>query len=148
MENLIMNSQWAPGPEGGPQYFSGMGPITYDSLSINGYRTCSITMQNPMTAQDFYNPLIDVSGRSGIAWGFMIRVVDANHISLVAQFFDSQRRSIGISEDPITNRVTYEFNQVLSNFTVPGGAKSVSLSIKFMGKITACTYFAPVAYYL
>lgn len=148
MDNLIMNSRWAPGPGGGPQYFSGMGPITYDKLSIDGYRTCSITMQMPMVAQDFYNPLINVSGQSGIDWGFTIRVVDANYISYVAQFFDSQKKSIGMVEDKITDKVSYEFKQILSTFKIPMGAAFVGLSIKFMGMITACTYYAPTAYYV
>ena len=47
VQNLIMNSKWTPGLTGGPRYFSGVGPITYDKLSINGYRTCSITITTP-----------------------------------------------------------------------------------------------------
>jgi hypothetical protein len=142
-----MNAQWAPGPEGGPQYFSGVGAITYDSLSINGYRTCSITMQMPMVAQDFYDPTIDVSGKSSINWGFTIRTVDANYISLVVQFFDDKNNSIGMSEEPITDKVSYEFKQVISKFTIPANAKYAGLSIKFMGKITACTYYSPIAFF-
>lgn len=147
MDNLIMNSKWAPGPSGGPQYFSGFGSITYDRLSINGYRTCSITNMPPMMAQDFYDPTIDVKGRSGITWGFTIRTVDADSIVLVAEFYDANMGLLQMMEKPITNEVTYEFKPVYAAFQVPQRAESVRLSIKFMGRITACTYYAPTAFY-
>jgi hypothetical protein len=147
MQNLIMNSQWAPGPGGGPQYFSGFGPITYDRLSIGGYRTCSITNMGPMMAQDFYDPMIDVKGRPAISWGFTIRTVDADYIALVAAFYDANMGMLSAVESPVTGEVGYDFKQVLSKFTVPAGAEKVRLSIKFAGKVTACTYYAPVAYY-
>lgn len=63
VENLIMNSKWTPGPTGCPQYLSQVTPITYDKLSINCYRTCSITMTTPWYSQDYYNPFINVSGK-------------------------------------------------------------------------------------
>lgn len=151
MQNLIMNSQWAPGPGGGPQFFSAIGPVTYDNLSINGYRSCSISMMPStmgiMMAQDFYDPLINVRGRNNISWGFTIRVVDANYIALVADFFDRNMNLIRSFENPITREVTYQFKPIISNFRVPTGAENVRLSIKFIGKITACTYNAPVAFY-
>lgn len=147
MQNLIMNSQWAPGPNGGPQYFSGFGPITYDKLSINGYRTCSITNGGPMMAQDFYDPMIDIKGRPSITWGFTIRTVDADYISLVAAFYDGNMAMVSSVEIPITGDVTYEFKPVTARFSVPAGAEKVRLSIKFAGKVTACTYYAPVAFY-
>lgn len=120
--------------------FSAIGPVTYDNLSINGYRTCSITMMAPMMAQDFYDP-------SGISWGFIIRTVDADYIALAAEFYDRNMNLIRAFENPITNGVTYEFRPVISKFMVPFGAEKVRLSIKFIGKVTACTYYAPVAFY-
>ncbi len=147
MQNIIMNSQWAPGPNGGPQYFSGFGPITYDRLSIDGYRTCSITNSGPMMAQDFYDPMIDVQGRAAITWGFTIRTVDADYISLVAAFYAGNMAIVSTSEMPVTGEVTYEFKPVAARFTIPAGANQVRLSIKFAGKVTACTYYMPVAYY-
>lgn len=147
MTNLILNSQWAPGPGGGPQYFSAVGPVTYDKLSINGYRTCSITIMSQIMAQDFYDPLINVKGQTGISWGFTIRTVDADYIALVAEFFDRNMNRIGTFENPITNVVTYQFRPVVTKFRVPSGAEKVRLSIKFGGKVTACTYYAPVAFY-
>ena len=60
VQNLIVNSKWTPGPTSGPQYFLGFGPITYDKLSITGYRTCSITITTPGYSQDYYDPFISV----------------------------------------------------------------------------------------
>ena len=60
VQNLIVNSKWTPGPTGGPQYFPVFGPITYDKLSINDYRTCSITITTPGYSQDYYDPFINV----------------------------------------------------------------------------------------
>lgn len=150
-----MNSQWAPGPGGGPQYFSAVGPVTYDNFSINGYRSCSITMfpqmmiamMMPMMAQDFYNPLINVRGRTGISWGSTIRTIDADYIALVADFFDGNMNLIRTFENPVTNVVTYEFKPIISRFMIPVGAENVRLSHKFVGKVTACTFYAPVAFY-
>ena len=151
MENLIMNSQWAPGPGGGPQYFAAVGPVTYDKFSVNGYRSCSITlipqMMMPMTAQDFYTLLINVSGVTAINWGFTIRKIDADYIALAAEFFDGNMNPVRTFENPVTNAVSYEFMPVVSKFMVPFGAANVRLSIKFAGSVTACTYYAPVAYY-
>jgi hypothetical protein len=104
-------------------------------------------MMVPMTAQDFYDPLINVKGMSHISWGFTIRTVDANNISLVATFYDINMNSFMASEEPITSKVTYDFKPIISKFIVPLGAENVKLSIKFTGRITACTYFAPVAFY-
>lgn len=142
-----MNSQWAPGPSGGPQYFTGVGPITYDSLSIGGYRTCSITKTLQMPGQDFYDVMIDVRGRPAITWGFTIRAVDADGISLVAEFYGANMAFQKGFEMPVRNQISYEFSQTTARFTVPSGAAYARLSIKFAGKVTACTYYAPVAYY-
>jgi hypothetical protein len=143
--NVIKNFKWQPGPAGGPQFFSGTGPITYDKLSIEGYRTCSITMTTPGTAQDFYEPLIDAKGQFAITYGFNIRTVDADNILYVAEFFDVKKAPLSSMEKNITQKVKYNFNMINAQFVIPKNAAYVRLSIKFTGKITACTYWAPHA---
>lgn len=147
MQNLIMNSKWAPGPTGGPQYFSAVGPITYDKLSINGYRTCSITMTTSGHAQDYYDPLINVKGKSSIFFGFTIRKVDADFIYLVAEFTNNMGVPVMTAQKMITNDVSYNFKEVMSQFMIPQNVSFVRLLLKFMGKVTACTYYAPIAYF-
>jgi len=104
-------------------------------------------MMMPGMAQDFYNLLISVKDRANINLGFTMRTVDANYISLVADFLDKNMYLLKNLENPITKEVTHEFKSVISKFIVPVGAESVRLSVKFVGKITAYTYYAPVAFY-
>ena len=100
-----------------------------------------------MVAQDFYEPMIDVRGRASISWGWTIRTVDANAIALFAEFYDLNMNPTMTYENPITSEVTYEFKQIVSRFPVPAGAEIVRPSIKFTGRITACTFCAPFAFY-
>lgn len=147
IQNLIMNSKWAPGPSGGPQYFSAVGPVTYDKLSITGYRTCSITMTTPAYAQDYYDPLINVQGKTSIYFRYIIRSVDADAIYLVAEFTNNMGAPVMTTEKMITKDVSYNFNEVTAKFMIPPFASKVRLALKFMGKVTACTYYSPAAYY-
>lgn len=143
--NVIKNSKWQPGPSGGPEFFGGTGPITYDKLSIEGYRTCSITMTTPGTAQDFYEPLIDTKGQFAITYGFNLRTVDAENILYVAEFFDADKKLLSSKEKNVTQKVKYNFNMINAQFMIPAGTAFLRLSIKFTGKITACTFWAPHA---
>ena len=146
--NLIKNSMWLPGPSGGPEFFGGNGPITYDKLSIGGYRTCSITMTTAGVAQDYYEPLIGTAGKLALTFGFNIRKVDADWISYIADFYDSGKMLTSTKEKVITQNVTYNFTEVNTQFLIPSTASFIKLSIKFTGKITACTYWAPHAYFV
>ncbi|MDR3553013.1 MAG: hypothetical protein P4L75_07810 [Clostridia bacterium] len=143
-KNLIKNSRWLPGPSGGPEFFAGAGPITYDRLSIGGCRTCSITMADGV-AQDFYLPLIDVAGMPAIRYGFTIRVIDADHIAYAAEFYNRSKTPLRCEIRDITEGVNYSFRDVGACFDIPSDAAFVRLSIRFTGKITACTYWAPYA---
>ena len=64
MENLIMNPQWRPGPDGNPMYFSGNG-LTYDKRIYQGNRTCSISRMetSPEPGLIAYDPPIVVAGK-------------------------------------------------------------------------------------
>ena len=48
MNNLIKNAIWRSGQSNDPQFFLNTAPISFDQFEINGYRTCSITMQNAL----------------------------------------------------------------------------------------------------
>lgn len=147
MENLIKNSCWQPGPSGGPKYFSGHGPITYDNFCLNGYRTCSITMTEQGKAADLYDLPICVQDMKSINWGYCIRSIEANNVELVAEFFDQNNCSIVIDKKDITNKICYNFQEISQCFDIPCNAFTVKLSLEFNGKITACTYCAPTAYF-
>lgn len=150
MNNLIKNSRWLPGPNGGPQYFSGVGPITYDNFVIRGNRTCSVTLlpnNCPVSAEDFYDPPIKVCGMKCITWGFTIRAIDSENVNLVAKFYDKNCNLIEISKCQIAPLLTYKFAPISSKFPIPCEAEAVKLSIEFSGRVTACTYYNPTAYF-
>ena len=148
MNNLIKNSHWAPGPNGGPMYFSGA-VATYDDLSIDGYRTCSITMaaDSGMIGIDRYDPAIDVSGQCAISWGYIIRVTDADSIMLIADFHDCNNNLIHSSQCNITQNVDWCFSRQMCRFPIPCDAQYVHLSMQFKCKVTSCTFYAPMAFF-
>ena len=79
MKNIICNSRWCPGPDGGPLYFSGSG-ATYDNLCVCGYRTCTTTLPEGGSGCDQYDPAIPVWGQQAITWGYVLRAVEAQDI--------------------------------------------------------------------
>lgn len=150
MNNLIMNSKWAPGCDGGPSYFSAKGTITYDDLCINGYRTCSLTMtpctDSPMLAVCYYDQKINVTGMNNITFGYCMRCIDHQCIKLCCDFYDCNRNLADSKEYQIDNQICCDFRTVAAQFCVPCSAEFCCLSIKFVGKITACTFYAPFCY--
>ena len=144
MKNIICNSRWCPGPDGGPLYFSGSG-ATYDNLCVCGYRTCTTTLPEGGSGYDQYDPAIPVRGQQAITWGYVLRAVEAQDIRLAAEFCgpngQTERR-----EEVITCRVCYCFSRQMATFSIPDWAETVRLSLHFAGKTTACTYYAPAAY--
>lgn len=153
MKNLILNSNWQQLKNNGidPLYFSGVNE-TLDILSINGNRTCSSTLSNTDCEDSFatnrYDPFICVNGESCINWGYIIRVIDSERITLVAKFYNQDKRIIQVVKSNITDIVTYEFKRVSANFPIPKGSFNVKLSLEFHGKLTACSYYAPTAYFI
>lgn len=145
MKNLILNSQWLPGANAMPLYFSGTGS-TYDDFCINGFRTCSITLLGDNTGNTVYEPEINVYGMQAIDWGFKIRAIEAGSIVLIADFYDAFGELVESSRYNISAYVTDCFSRQFGHFQVPRGAQTVHLSIAFSGRVTACTYFAPAAY--
>lgn len=147
MENLIMNPQWRPGPDGNPMYFSGNG-LTYDKRIYQGNRTCSISRMetSPEPGLISYDPPIVVAGKSAVVWGFYIRAVEASNIILTADFYNEEGMLLKKFHQPIAQRVTAEFKPVTCRFPFPLHAHIVHLSMQFNGKVTACTFFLPTAY--
>lgn len=148
MKNLIENARLCPGENGSPRGFSGIGP-TYDGCCINGYHTCSLTMPEGtgLVANTAYDPAICVCGRQVLRWGFCIRAIEAQNILLVANFYDKTGQLIQRVKQPIAHCVSYRFSRQMACFPIPKRAAAAKLSIELYGKITACTYYAPCAYF-
>lgn len=148
MKNLIKNSHWCPSEMGGPMYFSGNGS-TYDKLLVDGFRTCSIT-RSAMTmdiTSDNYDLPISVDCKDCLCFGYYLRAAEADHIILTVQFFNKDQELIKISTCDIADCVTCSFTKQFRKFKVPKGACYAKVSMMFDGTVTACTYFAPTAYY-
>lgn len=146
MTNLIMNSRWLPDENGGPKYFSGSGPITYDNFDLDGYRTCSITMKSNGRAFDGYDPFIEVEGMQVFQYVMTVRTIDLASLVYVVETYDSAKRMTDRMEMNVTKDVSYEFDDVFATFRLPQNTKYVKASIKFDGKVTACTYCNPRAF--
>lgn len=148
MENLIINADWCPGPDGGPMYFS-RGGSTYDKLCMNGSRTCSISRQaeDVTEAFDRYDLAIDVRGQKAIFWGYIIRAVEADSVVLEADFYDISGHLMKACQSEISERITCQFDRHMVCFPIPEEAFLVRLAMAFGGQMTACTYYAPRAYF-
>ena len=148
MKNIIMNPRWQPGPFCCPKYFTFAGPFTYDDFSINGYRTCSLTMpaSDDILAQHVYDPSIIVNG-SNFYWGIRIRAVDAHKVDLAIDYYDSAGDLMQSDRFPITHLMDHHFQLIINRFKVPEIAQTLRVFLDFSGKITACTFCQPTAYF-
>ena len=148
MKNLIQNSNWCREGNAMPECFSGSG-MTYDNFCICGCRTCSVSIpaESLMVANCLYDPDLAICGQCRLAWGCQIRAIEPGCIKLVAEFYDCCDRHINCCECEIGQRVTSDFTMQMAHFSVPCGAAKARLSIQFSGKVTACTLFAPTAYF-
>lgn len=145
MSNLIQNANWQQtSPEGGPLYFSGTGPVTFDNFCVNGNRTCSVTIASG-AASDNYDVPIDVRGCCAIRFGYILRAVQAECIMLCAAFLNANGDLVKAEKIPIQDRVSCDFKRHTARFYIPSGAETVWLSLLFEGKVTACSFCAPHA---
>lgn len=146
--NLIMNSQWAPGPNGGPMHFSGA-LTTYDECCICGHRTCSISIPacSGLAGSDCYDIPINVWNRRAITWGYEIRAIEAESIILAADFYGRAGNLMLSSREELAPCVGCHFQRIEHTFAIPRNACLVKLSMHFTGTTTACTFYAPKAYY-
>ena len=146
--NLIMNSQWCPGSTGGPQYFSGTGPVTYDQFFVSGNRTCSVTMtENNSTASDSYDLAIPVFGQKSLVFGYIIRAISCNCCYLQVEYYNQNNQPIDILKMDITRSITADFRSQMRCFPIPCNAQYAKVSLHFNNQVTACTFCAPCAYF-
>lgn len=145
-KNLLRNPEWAPGKSGGPEFFSGDGPITYDNFELNGFRTCSITMGDGNTAEDGYDLFFDVSGKKFLMVGLTMRAIEITEFEFLVEFFTSEKISISELRKNLTVEVQPEWSNVYTFFEIPNNTVYGTFRWYFYNKVTACTYCAPAAY--
>jgi hypothetical protein len=146
MHNLIMNSHFKTGSDHEPTFFINKN-VTYDLPYINNYRTCSITQTIGKHGFEEYNIPIPIYGGNNIKWGYMIRAIDKCRILLQACFYNNENTLIDKQQFDIACLVNSNFSRQMVKFKAPCNAQSVKLSILFEGDTTACTFYAPLAYY-
>lgn len=147
MQNLIMNPMWVADASGdAPQYFTNEGPINFDNFRLKGYRTCTVCMASGR-ARNIYEPAVCVRGHCALCFGYCIRAIEAQSIRLGAEFSDLSGSVLTTKYADITSNVTYRFGVHMGLFPVPEEAQTAKLFIEFNGRVTACTFCAPRAFY-
>lgn len=147
MQNLIMNPMWVADASGdAPQYFTNEGEINFDNFRLKGYRTCTVCMASGR-ARNIYDPAVCVRGHCALCFGYCIRAIEAQSIRLGAEFSDLSGSVLTTKYADITSNVTYRFGVHMGLFPVPEQAQSAKLFIEFNGKVIACTFCAPRAFY-
>ena len=147
MQNLIMNPMWVADASGEePQYFTNEGPVSFDNFRLKGYRTCSICMPSGR-ARNIYEPPICVHGHCALCFGYCIRAIEAQSVRLGAEFSDVSGSVFTTKYADITGNVTYRFGVHMGLFPIPEEAASVRLFLELNGRVTACTFCAPRAFY-
>ena len=149
MNSLIENTCWQEQRGCAPRFFALEGPITYDSFSLGGCRTCSLTQCGNECESSCcrYLPSICVRGKKQITWGFLIRAIDVCCVLLAVDFYDQSKCHIKCVHQDISSCIGHEFIRNMCCFDIPRAAVSAKLSISFAGKITACTFYAPSAHF-
>lgn len=151
MNNLFQNPFCLPSPGNrenveAPQYFVRTPNISYDRLTLHGYRTSSITMPSGAPAAvESYSLPIPVAGAQALRWGYIMRAVEAESVQLLTAFYDASGDHLTTMKHSVTGKLRHQFSAVLSTFLVPVGASTARLSMELWGKTTAFTYFAPMA---
>lgn len=146
MKNLLQNPDWRLGQNGSPKFYSGQGPITYDAYALSGYRTCSITMPSNRTAKYGYDLMIEIEGMTQLVLGMTMRAIDLTKASFFIEFYSNNKRIIHRKQVDVTKQIGGQFETVEVKCEIPIGAKYMKWFWQFDGKVTACTYCAPVAY--
>lgn len=146
MNNQIKNSCWISGSENRPEYFSSSG-VTYDKQCVGGCRTGSVTQINGNSYVQ-YDPEIGVCGRSRIRAGYIMRAENAQAVIFQADFFNAEGARVQTQTMDVTDRICCQFACLTVCFNIPCTAQSVQLSVRFRGKVTACTFYAPTAYFV
>ena len=147
MNNLIKNAIWRSGQSNDPQFFLNTAPISFDQFEINGYRTCSITMQNAFRkAANSYLPYISLCGIRKIGFGYVIRAIEAFDVYLTVSFFNIEQQLLETKSFNIADEINENFRRIIRYFKVPKDANSFKCALIFNGKVTACTFLAPAAY--
>lgn len=148
MKNLILNPHWRETEHGCPLYFSVKGAVL-DDFYIGGYRTRSLTLpaNGKTSASDRYDKPICVAGERVICWGYIIRSIHADSVHLCVEFYGKSGVPLHSARQNIARRITYQFTQQAACFPIPKGAHTARLSIEFSEMLTACTFYAPTAYF-
>ena len=148
-QNLILNSQWLPGPDGEPLYFTSTGTTGSQNCIAGHYTRCvSLNGLDSQKAEDRYDMPIDVRGvHGGITWGYMICADEAENVFLAADFYDAAGRLFRSVQTDISPWIRSEPHRRVARFRIPADAATVRLSHRFEGRITNAVFYAPAAYF-
>lgn len=144
MRNLIQNDQWFSKGNDKILYFTNTGAITYDKFCLNNFRFCSLSMASG-SAANHYELQLPLQDAKILRVGYHMRAIAAQKVKLEAIFYNEEGQQILCKRNDVTNDIDADFHDVSTCFEIPKQASSVSLSLLFEGKITACTFGMPFA---
>lgn len=142
MQNMIKNAQWFSQENGKILYFTNEGSITYDRFCMDNHRFCSLTMQNGK-ARNRYDCEIDLDCVSLIRFGYHMRAITTDEVTLEASFYDENMQLIKTCKQDISSDIGADFHDVCAEFPVIRNAAYAKIGIRFAGNITACTFGMP-----
>lgn len=147
MTNLIKNWQWLQGSSDSPSCFTLGDDTTYDSLCVNGCRTCSSTRVAGSSEETIfrYDNLIPNRGCCKLWFGCTARAAECDCCMLVVECVDCAGVVISKERRDVTNCVCGNFRPILDCFRLAKGTKSVRVSLASCGTLSAFTCFAPTA---
>jgi hypothetical protein len=148
MTNLIKNCRWLQGSCTSPACFTLRGNTTYDSLCVNGCRTCSATRgadsgECPIITYDELIPVWNPCCK--LLFGCTARAAECECCMLVVECIDCAGVVISKERRNISCRVCGCFNTILEQFKLPRETKCCRLSIASSGTLSAFTCYAPTA---
>ncbi|MGL5330249.1 MAG: hypothetical protein ACRDD7_13340 [Peptostreptococcaceae bacterium] len=80
--------------------------------------------------------------------GYYIRTIEAENVVLIAMFYNKYNQPIKVTKKNIECEITHEFEEVNCTFRIPREAYTVRLGLELRGRVIACTYYEPKAYFI
>lgn len=146
MKNLLLNSTWEEVYDNMPEFYTIDNSITYDHFELNGYYTCSLTLDRNESSELEYDLYIDVSEFSFLLFGLIIRAINLDKLYFIISFFDYNKKFIYSEKHDVTTQIYHEFANVYTQFVIPDTACYIKANIVYEGMVTACTFCLPGIY--
>ncbi len=148
MCNLIQNSRFCPnGSCNEPKFFT-LNDFSYDDLSCNGNRTCSLTRNASQRNDSFieYDLPIRTNCKKCLTCGCTCRCVSADNCELVLDCYDGNGCLIKSLSSNCAGAIGPNFAPISNTFRLPSNTTECDFSIRCCGDVTALTCYRPFCF--